>query len=62
MASHASTFRFQILNPDSVSAFTTVAATTQADAMQTLQRQLPRWQTAVPLHGPNLSRRGFWAP
>ena len=52
-------FRFRLVTSDSVGAYTLVPAACQADALATLQGQLTRWETALPLHGPSVSPRWF---
>ena len=52
-------YRFRITTSDSVGAYTVVPATSQADALASLQGQLTRWETALPLHGPSVSPRWF---
>ena len=52
-------FRFRIVTSDSVGAYTTARAASQAEALASLQRQLCRWETALPLHGPSVSPRWF---
>ena len=52
-------YRFGIVTSDSVGAYTTAYATSQVEAQATLQGQLQRWQTALPLHGPSVSPRWF---
>jgi hypothetical protein len=54
-----SQFRFRIVTTDSVGAYTVSRAASQADALATLQSQLTRWETALPLHGPSVSPRWF---
>ena len=54
-----SQFRFRIITSDSVGAYTTAHAACQADALASLQGQLTRWETALPLHGPSVSPRWF---
>ena len=52
-------FRFRIITASSVGAYTSVKAVSQADALATLQGQLCRWETALPLHGPSVCPRWF---
>jgi hypothetical protein len=52
-------YRFRIATSDSVGAYTVVPAASQADALASLQGQLTRWETALPLHGPSVSPRWF---
>ena len=54
-----SPFRFRILTSDSVGAYTLVRATSQAEALADLTRQLCRWETAAPLHGPSRCPQWF---
>jgi hypothetical protein len=54
-----SQFRFRIVTTDSVGAYTTAHAACQADALASLQGQLTRWETALPLQGPSVSPRWF---
>ena len=54
-----SQFRFRIVTSDSVGAYTVSRAASQADALATLQSQLCRLETALPLHGPSVSPRWF---
>jgi hypothetical protein len=54
-----SAFRFRIVTTDSVGAYTVSHAASQAVALATLQSQLCRWETALPLHGPSVSLRWF---
>jgi len=52
-------YRFRLYTADSVGAYTCVHAATQADALAQLQRQLCRWESAAPLHGPSRSAQWF---
>ena len=52
-------YRFRIVTTNSVGAYTTAHAACQADALASLQGQLTRWETALPLHGPSVSLRWF---
>jgi hypothetical protein len=52
-------YRFRIVTTDSVGAYTVSRAASQADALASLQGQLTRWETALPLHGPSVSLRWF---
>ena len=52
-------YRFRIVTSNSVGAYTTAHAACQADALASLQGQLTRWETALPLHGPSVSLRWF---
>jgi hypothetical protein len=52
-------YRFRIVTCDSVGAYTVSCAASQADALASLQGQLTRWETALPLHGPSVSPRWF---
>jgi hypothetical protein len=52
-------YRFRVVTSDSVGAYTTAHAASQADALATLHSQLCRWETALPLHGPSVSPRWF---
>ena len=54
-----SPFRFRILTSDSVGAYTLVRATSQGEALAALTRQLCRWETAAPLHGPSRCPQWF---
>ena len=53
------TFRFRLYTADSIGAYTCVHAATQADALAELQKQLARWESAAPLHGPSRSAQWF---
>lgn len=46
-------FRFRLYTADSVGAHTTVYASSQAEALADLRKQLAPWESAAPLHGPN---------
>ena len=52
-------FRFRILTAGSVGAYTIVRASCQAEALTDLQKQLTRWETAAPLHGPSRCPQWF---
>lgn len=52
-------YRFRIVTSGSVGAYTVALAASQADALASLQGQLCRWETALPLHGPSVSPRWF---
>ena len=52
-------FRFRLLTRDSVGAYTLVRATSQSEALADLTRQLCRWETAAPLHGPSRCPQWF---
>lgn len=58
-------FRFRILRIDSVTqvaavgAYTLVRASSQTEALTALLQQLPPWETAAPLHGPNTCAQWF---
>ena len=54
-----SQFRFRIITSASVGAYTVSCAASQADALASLQGQLTRWESALPLHGPSVSPRWF---
>jgi len=54
-------FRFRLYTAESVGAYTNVHATCQAEALAELQRQLARWESAAPLHGPSQTPQWFTA-
>lgn len=53
-------FRFRLYTAESIGAYTTVHAASQAEALADLLRQLPRWEHAAPLHGPSRSPASFY--
>ena len=59
MTTNLQSFRFRLFTSDSVGAYTTVQAASQAEALADLQKQLARWENAVPLHGPSQSPHWF---
>lgn len=52
-------FRFRLFTSDSVGAYTTVLANSQASALASLKKQLAPWESAAPLHGPSFSLQWF---
>lgn len=52
-------FRFRIYTRESIGAYTVIRATSQAEALADLQRQLAPWEFAAPLHGPSRSLQWF---
>jgi hypothetical protein len=53
-------FRFRLYTAESVGAYTNVQAASQAEALAELTRQLARWESAAPLHGPNQKPGHFY--
>lgn len=54
-----SEFRFRLYTAAGVGASTTVTAANQAEALAKLNKMLPHWENAAPLHGPNRSNHFF---
>jgi hypothetical protein len=61
MATTSFRFRFRLYTAESVGAYVNVHATSQAEALADLQRQLARWEYAAPLHGPSQTPAWFTA-
>lgn len=53
------TFRFRTFTRDSVGAYAVVRASSQAEALADLCRQLAPWESAAPLHGPSRCPQWF---
>ena len=53
-------FRFRTYTRESVGAYTVIRASSQAEALADLCRQLAPWESAAPLHGPSRSNRSFY--
>ena len=53
-------FRFRLLTKDSIGAYTSVRANSQAEAVADLTKQLAPWEFALPLHGPSRSLQSFY--
>ena len=52
-------FRFRLYTSESVGAYTVVRASSQAEALAALRKQLAPWEQAAPLQGPSRCLQWF---